>query len=507
MSCWRWAAMAVVIGCVSGCEQSWAPLQTPLPPDRMVARGLRLAMASADLSQAAETVRILAGKQIDFAAAPQTLPGKTLVLGGFASSLPLVAPQASWLDNGRLQWRVAVPPIDVALALGEPGQPACALHWQAAGAMVTLQAHVIAKTGAPDVALATAPQMDFEQPHLSDSEGCLEELPPEIASFVDSQVRYAVQSAVLPPLGGALVKALRTAIPPSLTTAVQMPLQAGTAAHAGTAESLTLRLQSSYLGGPTPQVERQGAFTVATLQAGMDVDRHACAVDVPPPQTPASVLLKPATVPASAPLLRRALVADAALLDHIGWAWARGGGFCRQGETIAATGLSSQWAAQLVPALAPWLDGGTPQFRLWPHASPQISLTEADGAPLLGWSLADATLEVIAQVGGVDAVVLSIRGRIHGQLRVHAAKGPALQFVHHRGGIDSAVVSSPLRADAAATPSAAALTQLVDAALQGMPGSAAVLPLTGLLPSGTVVTSVDRVGQDLWLWLDGGLQP
>lgn len=496
----RWVAVAMV-GVVAACQSPWSPLTSPLPADRMVPRGLRVAIARDDLGQMAETIRVLAGKQVEFAAPPHVLPGSGLVLGGYGSKLLLADPKASWLDDGQLQWQVAVPPMDVALALGQPNQPACAVHWQAAGATATLQAHVVAKTGRADVALTSQPVVAFDQPHLHDSAGCLEALPPGVVAAVEGHVRQTVQDALVPPLGGAVVKALRTAIPPSLAVSGQVPLGDG-ASGAG-----QLRLQTAFLGGASPQVERQGTLAVAPLVVAADADRAACAVDVPPPQAVASLLVKPAVVPSSAPLLRRALVVDAAWLDQLGWLWARAGGFCRRGTTTAATALDSQWAAGLAPALAPWLDNTPPRFRLWPHASPVIDLAEDHGVPLLGWTLADATLEVIADVGGVEAVVLAIRGRIHGQWRVVAGKGSSLQLIHHSGGIDSALVSSPLRSDLAVTAPAAALTQLVDAALQGMLEPAASLSLEGWLPAGTVITATAQTGQDLWLWLDGGLQP
>jgi hypothetical protein len=91
-------------------------------------------------------------------------------------------------------------------------------------------------------------------------------------------------------------------------------------------------------------------------------------------------------------------------------------------------------------------------------------------------------------------------------LRPAVTSAGKVQLLFAHAAMDSAVVSSPLLGDAVAAGATERLAQLVGAAIQGISEPAAVLPLEGLLPSGTVVTSVSRAGDSLWLWLDGGLQ-
>lgn len=128
-------------------------------------------------------------------------------------------------------------------------------------------------------------------------------------------------------------------------------------------------------------------------------------------------------------------------------------------------------------------------------------------APALHWTIADASLEIIAPVGGAEAVVLTLRGRLRGVLRPTIGSGGKVQLVNVQSAMDSAVVSSPMLGDAVAAGGSERLAQLVHFAVKGISEPAAVLPLEAALPPGTVATSVTRTGQSLWLWLDGGLQP
>jgi hypothetical protein len=204
--------------------------------------------------------------------------------------------------------------------------------------------------------------------------------------------------------------------------------------------------------------------------------------------------------------LRRGLNLDAALIAHLGWAWVRAGGWCRQAPLSTAAPISVEWLQEIAPDLAQWLDSAPTAVRLWPHASAEWSVVDWQENPALEWTFSDATLEIVAPVGGAEAVVLTLRGRLRGVLRPSVTSAGKVQLLFAHAAMDSAVVSSPLLGDAVTAGATERLAQLVSAAIQGISEPAAVLPLEGLLPSGTVVTAVSRAGDNLWLWLDGGLQ-
>lgn len=497
------ATVLAMLVAAPGCNAPWTPLDAPLPSSHRVSSGLRLAVAGQDLPQVGETIRVLAGKQVEFAAAPAPIGATGHQRSAIAGALELAEVQASWNALGALQVEAKVGKLQLPLSIGKSGAASCALKWLGNAGKAKLSVRLApAGGGQVQAELVDAPQLLWKDAGFAAGEACLAPLGDAASQEVDQEIRQVLADALLPRLASSSLHALRTAFPGQLAVAGQTPV-----GHVGSS-SLNLRIHNAYADAPGGSLVQAGAgMAVAQLDVAVDVDRHPCAVDAPPPQLAALAKLQPTQVPPADGLLRRGINLDSALLAHLTWSWARAGGWCRQTPLSGSTQLSLQWLQEIAPDLADWLDSAPTAVRLWPHASPQVSVIDWQDAPGLLWTVADATLEIIAPVGGAEAVVLTLRGRLRGVLRPTIGSGGKVQLVQVQSAMDSAVVSSPLLGDAVAAGGSERLAQVVHFAVKGISEPAAVLPLEAVLPAGTVATSVTRTGESLWLWLDGGLQP
>lgn len=486
-----------------GCNGPWSPLDAPLPATHRISSGLRLAVANQDLPQVGETIRVLTGKQVEFAAAPAPIGATGHQRSAIAGALELAAVQANWTAQGALQVEAKVGKLQLPLSIGKSGAASCALKWLGNGGKAKLSVRLApGSAGLAQAELVDAPQLLWKEGGFAVGETCLAPLGEAAALEVDQEIRQALADALLPRLAASALHALRTAFPGQLAVAGQTPLvQVGSA-------NLNVRVHSAYADSQgAGLIQTSAGLAVAQLDVAVDVDRHPCAVDSAPPQLPALAKLQPTQVPTADGLLRRGINLDSALIAHLTWSWARAGGWCRQTPLNGSAQLSLQWMQEIAPDLADWLDSAPTAVRLWPHASPQVTVIDWQDAPGLLWTVADATLEIIAPVGGAEAVVLTLRGRLRGVLRPTIASGGKVQLVHVQSAMDSAVVSSPMLGDAVAAGGSERLAQVVHFAVKGISEPATVLPLDAVLPAGTVATSVTRTGESLWLWLDGGLQP
>lgn len=499
---WRGAmALGAALG-VLGCNAPWTPLDAPIAASHQLTNSAAAAVADQDLPQIAEMVRVLAGKQVEFAAPPLALAGSGHQRSALAGTISLTAVQAQWTPSGHLRITAELGKLLVPMAIGKSGAAACALKWHSPGGNAVVSVRLAQLPGGQAQAeLVDAPQLSWQGSGFAAGEVCLTPLGAAVSGQLDQQIRQMLADALLPRLSAAALHVLRTSFAPQLALSGQSVVS-----PAG-APPLKWRVQSGFVADPTGELlSRSAGLSVARLDVAVDVDRHPCAVAAPPPQLPPRAALQPTQVPGSKSLLRRGLNLDAALIAHLGWAWVRAGGWCRQAPLSNAAPISVEWLQEIAPDLAQWLDSGPTAVRLWPHASAEWAVIDWQGSPGLQWTFSDATLEIIAPVGGAEAVVLSLRGRLHGVLRPAVTSAGKVQLLFGHAAMDSAVVSSPLLGDAVAAGATQRLSQLVSAALQGISEPAAVLPLTSLLPAGTVVTSLSRAGDSLWLWLDGGLQ-
>lgn len=490
----RVAAAAAALLATVACE-NYKPLVAPLPAESFADRGLRIAVADSDLPQLASTVSALTGKAVELATAPTAILGGDHLLGALAAQLPTGDVSAAWMPNGHLLVTAKAGPAKLPLSVGRAGEPACALTWSIASA--TAQVEVAAggqPTGAWQVALAAQPQLQIKQAALGESEGCLQPLPAGAEAFVADQVRQAVAAAWLFRLAGSAVQVVRSVWPADANAGVQ----------AAVGNQAAASFQAQYVPAGAEWVAKSPLYAVADLRLGTAAGRDPCAPDEAMPPGEIAQPLSAAPVPAAKAVLRRALVLHRAAAARIFWAAARAGGFCRASQPLPLAGIAGDWAAAVAPGLAGWTDDSPPRARLWPHASPTIDLIDTSGGPALAWQLQDATIELLGRIGGSEAVVLAVRGRLRGVLRL-AANGSGHLTVHFvDGALDSALVSSPIAGGSVAA-NAKMLDKLVGVALAGMFGPDWVLPLAEALPAGTVVSDVTRSADALWIWMDGGL--
>lgn len=493
----------VGLACAPGAPTVPLPLVAPVPATHAVAQGLRVLLVDADLPQLAETVRQQAGKTVDVAAAPWLLPGASGYLLGALGVVVVTAPgKAAWVTPGRLKLAFPTEKLTVALAVGPVGGAACALVWTAQAGDVAVQVEVTrTPQGAADTVLATEPAVAWQQAQLLDPDGCLTgtSLQAAVADHVEDQLRAALVAR----FSGAARQALRTVFAPSLELQgrLSVPLRWGDVVET----RLSLAWQPVTPNAPL-LVGHDGVSARGSLALSLDVDRAACAVDVPPPKLVASPLppLPPAPPPGKA-FLRRALVVDRAALAHFAWAAARAGGLCQesQGSSLEAW-IESGWATAVLPGLADWVDGAPVAARFWPAASPEVRIVDSAEGPAVEWRIAKATLEIVGQVADTDLVLLSITGGFRAQLRPVLSPGAALGLKLVSTQRESTVAASPLYGDSLPPPLEPGIAKLVEAALRGIFEPTKVLPLGLLLPEGTVVTGVSHTSEALWLWLEGG---
>lgn len=497
------AATAAALLAMLGCASPWAPLDAPVPPTHSVSSGLRLAVAGQDLTQFGATIRVLTGKQIEFAAAPEPIGVNGYQRSAVAGTVDVAAVKVSWNSKGSLFVEAEIDKLQLPLSIAKTGAASCALKWQGSGGKGSLSVRLAPATaGQVQAELVDTPKLQWKEAGFAVGDACLAPLGEPAALETDLAIRQILAGALLPRLSAAALHALRTTFPSQLALAGQSSL------GQGGGSPLNLRVHSTFDdGNGSGLIQESMGLAVAQLDVAVDVDRHLCAVDIDPPQLVALTKLQPTQVPQGDGVLRRGINLDGALLAHLAWAWARAGGWCRQTPLHGSTQLSLQWLQEIAPDLADWLDGAPSAVRLWPHASPQISVIDWQDAAALHWTIADASLEIIAPVGGAEAVVLTLRGRLRGVLRPTVGSGGKVQLVNVQSAMDSAVVSSPMLGDAVAAGGSERLAQVVHFAVKGISEPATVLPLEALLPPGTVATSITRTGTSLWLWLDGGLQP
>lgn len=493
-----WACLSLLLAC--GPTQAPLPLQAPLPASRTLPSGLQVVLTDADLPAMARTARTLAGPGPQLTSPAWPVPGVPgHDLQPLAVTLPVADAQAAWVQPTQLRFVYEVAPISLPLVFGAPGQAACALTWTGKGgqALVTLrvsrdaQGHVAAVAAEP-------PVLTWTSHGLADAQACLPVQATQAPAQIDAHLLDLLQATLLPPLVTASRAVVQAAFPAGLELQGRLP----TTTRWG--DAVEVRAQTTFVDQGEALALHAGDRTVATLALGLDVDRAACAIDVPPPQDVGVPLpLQLPDAPAGTAFARRALVLDHATLAWLGWAMGRGGVLC-QDTRADLTGLPPTWAQDVLPALAPWLEGPPVGARFWPEASPGVAVIDTPAGPALQWTVAMATLEIVARVAGTDLVVL----RIHGPMQAIARpllQGGALGLeVLSAQPAGPLTVNSPLLNLAGADDHAG---PLVDAALRGIFRVPPVLPLGLALPAGTVATGLSRSGDALWLWLEGGLGP
>jgi len=477
-----------------------APLKAPIAADRTVTGAAHIVLSNGDLGQLAEAIRLSAGKSVDAPVAPLTVPGTGgAKLAATTLAVDVAKGEASLGKLGRVgfSYPLAAAPTTVEL-LGPTGS-SCTMGVDAlSGAVAVALRFARSPDGAARVILADAPVFTLQGGELQDQTGCLAKAPPGAADAVAVHLRAALRTA----LEGSYVATARAVLK------VVLPVDAELAgvAPAGPDNGPKIRLLSAY-ASPSGSIteagsllEHNGNFASAALSVGLDVARHPCAIDVPPPGVPAlplTVTTPPS--PAGSFLLRRAVVVDRALLAHLTWVAQRAGLFCRRVRLGDDVGAGSGWAAAVLPALAGWVDGPPTRARLWPGEAATMQLFDRTGGAGIRLRLPAATLEVAAQVAGVEAVVLTVHGTI--VLELHIANGPldGAGLVLDSAAMANAVVRSPLLGSAAPAPSALVepLGKLLTATIGGA--------LAGLSPpgfQGASVVASSRVGGRLWLWLE-----
>lgn len=493
---------AALLG-LAACNGSIAPLEQPLAPGQFVANGARLVVAPGDLQQLADTVHWLAGHQVDVAVPPQPIAGTLLTRSAFVATIKLGSAKADWTDTGSLVVQIGIGKVGISVIAAESGAPGCAVAWKAKSGLMKAEVSLTKDQDGPKAVLVAPPSVAFDQGGLSAVDACAAALPKEAWNLIDAQVTEALRAGLAQRVGAAATQVLRTALPPTAEVSGQIAVGGHYAA------AKTLRVDSRFSALQPKVVSRELGFGEAILDVGIAVDLDACAVDVAPPSAAASAKLQPAEAPPSKAVLRRAIALDGALLQRMAWAWVRSGDWCRESGHPLEGLSTAAWPAKLVAQLAPWVDGAPTRARLWPHASPAVGVTDSPSGPLLTWTLQDATLELVASLGGADAVVLAIRGQLHGQFKPIVTQGGRLALAAVSASSVAAVVSSPLFGEQgiAAVASGSGLDELVSAAVRGIFEPAKVLPLEAMLPLGSVVTGVSRGGDGLWIWIDGGVSP
>jgi hypothetical protein len=501
-SVWSPAWLAAL--CVAACGPAQAPLPllAPLPASHTLTSGVQLVLVDADLPALAETVSTLGGKTLQVVAAPWPVPGAPgHVLGPLSTPLQVAGAQAEWLQPTTLQLQFTLTQVTLPLSLGVPGQAACAMSWTAQGGLVRVTLRLDRDPqGQVAVIAGQDPEVTWQKHGLISAQTCLQPPLTDAPAQIDAHLLEAVQATLVPQLTQASVHVLQAVFPPAL----ELQGRLSTATRWGDAVEVRVSTQYQPQAGGT-LAEHKAGRGIAALAVGLDVDRAACAVDVPPPDHAAETPLAPTPPsPSASTFVRRALVLDKAMLAHLGWAMGRGGALCQETEAGLAD-LGVGWAAEVLPALADWVQGPPVGARFWPAASPEVQVVDTPAGPALQWQVASATLEIVARVAETDLVVLKITGPFQAIVRPVLQGGGALGLDLLSAQVDGAVVTSPLLPDT--TGADAHLGPLVDAALHGIFRSAPVLPLGLALPPGTVATGLARSGDALWLWLEGGIAP
>ncbi len=501
-------SLFVSLLCGTSCGSEWKPLDSPIAADRAVPFAARMVLADGDLAGLAGAVRLSGGKVVDMAAAPLPLPGPSgYHLASIVGNAVIGDGVATWTVEADLAFHFDLQVPSVALAVTAPGGAACAFTWaETTGDFGFALRFGRSSQGVVQVAPATEPTLELDAAALSDPDKCLGAAGPVATSAILDHIASTLETALAARYVGAATAVVRAVFPPGTERAGRTALTSP-----GAAAQLEARLAIRYhdlvsQGGETGHlIERGDGYGAAFLEVGFDTDRHACAVDVPPPTLPPQgPPTKPTNGESGGVLMRRALVLAHPLLSHLAWVANRAGTLCRSTHTGFGDGLPASWAGGVLPELGPWVDGAPTGARFWPGASPTIQVVDTAAGGAAQWVLPMALLEVSGHVRGVELIVLRIEGtfRVAVQPSVDSEGGIRLEIIDSR--IDSAVVTSPLLAHGAGQFSKPNLSKIVAAAMAGIFADAQPLQATGLLPADTVALGTLRVGENLWMWLAGG---
>lgn len=496
------ASILLVAGLLA-CTVQPQPLVKPLAPELALPGGLRVAVLDADLPALAETVRLAAGKTVDIAMADWPLDDASQ--GAFAfvpAGLALTSTALVWQAPQRLKLTAHLDKAMANLSLTLTGQAGCGLTWQTQGATVDLTAEVVrGGDGALLVQAAGAPVVQWQGATLADKSGCLATLTSTQTTALAAHIAAEWATQISARLAKAYHGTLATVFAGSLEQSGRVALATPST------DPLEARFAVQYLEAEGRIATHVGALGQANLSVSLDVDRHPCAVDVALPTAVVGPLPQ-RQPPAGQAFLRRALVLDQALVTRLAWAAARSGALCAQARSTLTTTLAPGWAGDLLPQVDEWIEGPPTSARFWPGSSPTTRFVDTPAGPAIEWTMADAQLEIIARVADTEMTVLTVTGGFRATLLPHLQAPHALGFDLVSVERLATHQSSPLLGDLATPPSEVALSALCESALQGIFAQQAVLPLLplspGLLPPGTVLTRVDRTGDALWLWLEGG---
>lgn len=496
-------ALSLIAACIcgAGCAQL-EPLKAPISGVSTVLGGAHIVLSHGDLAQLAETIRLSAGKRLDAAVAPYAVVG-----GDGATVAPttvavfVAAGSASFgaLGSIRFSFPLVAPAVTAEVSITPTTK--CPLSVaQLTGTVAVALRFSRNSAGIAELVLADAPELILKGGEILDITGCLAGAAPGALAAISMHFGAALRSAVQ----GSYVAAARATLTAVLPVGLEV---AGQADVVIAQRPIQVRLRSAYAtaSGDTeeagPLIDNNGIHTRAALTVAIDVSRHPCAPDIAPAGLPASPLLfNPPASPPGSYLLRRAVVLDRALLQHLVWAAQRVGLFCRRRRVQAQAGLAGDWASRVVPGLAPLVNGPPTRVRLWPGGAPALKLVDGATSAELELILPSATLEIAAQVGGVEVVVLVVEGTFRVRLAVDREPGAGLRLAVLGAMVDSVNVSSPLlpvgsdpHLDAIADTVAKLLHVAVRDAFAG-------LQVPGFV--GASVVDVARVGDRLWLWLE-----
>jgi hypothetical protein len=494
----RWLIVLVLIAC--GCEGA-VPLTAPVSADKTVLGGLNLVLTNADLSQLAQAIRLSAGKKIEVAIAPAKIVGANGAgLQATTVTVSVVDAQAHLAAQGRVVFQHKLVAKEMPLSLQQSNGQSCALlslAWQ--GAVSVSLRFARDAVGVVQVVLGATPSAEITGGVIADPSGCLAKASPGASDALAKQIRDAISAALIGRFVSAGRDVLLAVLPLELEASAQFNTQ-----HRG--ESIKVSLQSGYAGpdgstsAPGSLVVHNGQFASAVVHLGAAVQRHTCAVDAAPPKITATPLpLATPPAPAGSFLLRRAVVLDQALLAHLAWGVQRGGSLCASRPLSSIAGLSANWAATLVPALAAWVKDRPSRVRFWPGKSGGAQFLDLGDGGGVQLRLPASTLEIVAPVAGIEVVVLRVTGNIALRMKLRTGK-PGLALELTGATVDSAAVTSALVNDALSI-AEEGVGKLVNLLVQ----QALAEPLEALSVPGFEAASVvgsARVGGHLWVWLE-----
>ncbi|MEY3014162.1 MAG: hypothetical protein RIT45_2897 [Pseudomonadota bacterium] len=487
MSRWPPLAAAVVALTLVSCGQV-EPLATPIPADRVSPAGARVVLSNAHLQGVAAAVRLRFGKTHEVSVAPLEV-GEA---GSVAATTIGVAvgPGSVGIDaDGGLQIAVALTVTPQPLVLQGAGA-ACSATWAASGLSLGVDLRFARDPlGTVTVHLAAPPSLQLDAATLEDDGGCFAAAGATATAAILAHVREAVRGGLGPKLTDAARDVVATVLPPGWEFALQT-----------TSAGATLHGDARYQPvGASGLVAHNGAYLQAALDVGLDAPRHACAVDAAPPS--AGPWLLPAQVPlepAGASVLRRSVVLGGGALARLGWALHRGGWLCRGASTGLEARLGPDWATKIAPSLGALVQPGSVSARFWPGGAPTLRVLDGDGAADLEWVLPDALVEVAAPVDGVELAVLRVAGSLRMRVRLRGV-GDAWSLETSAVELESVGVDSPLVPLGTVSPTV--LLPLLRAVLGGIFDGPLALP-----PGSPALVGTRRVGDALWMWIDGGVQ-